>query len=180
MTRDGIGTGSDREGGRGSPREAAFKRILFPTDFSDTARLAVPLAKRMAAAFGAQLTCLHVASDSMDEWICSWSLSPEEGHATGRVRPGYRSPAYRRLAAFAEEHFGDLALQPGVEIARGRPAETIVRYAAENGFDLIVLGGHAYGDADPGLHETTADRLIRLSSTPVLTVCEPVSEFIRQ
>lgn len=164
---------------------AKFNKILFPTDFSDTARLAVPLAKRMARIHGARLTCLHVAADSMDEWICSWSLAPDsltpaEGGTSGRVRADYRSPAQRRLEAFADEHFSDLEQRVQVKIARGRTAETIVRFAEEHGFDLIVLGGRAYGDIDPGLHETTADRLIRLSATPVLTVCEPVHEFIRQ
>lgn len=157
---------------------SGFKNILFPTDFSDSAVLAVPLARDMAAALGARVTCLHVTDDPIEEWICSWSLAPDTpGQSAHKGRPGYRTAALEKLRAFADAHFADLTPAPNLEVTEGKTVEAIVRYAEEHMFDLVVMGGRSY--SDPDLHETTTDRIIRMSSIPVLTVCEPVADFVR-
>jgi nucleotide-binding universal stress UspA family protein len=154
--------------------KTGFKNILFPTDFSDSAELAVPLALKMASAFNAEVTCLHVTDDPIDEWICSWSLGPD-----GASRAANRTAALNQLRSFVDRHFRGLKTVPRLEVISGKPYESIVRYAENNGFDLIVMGGHAYGEAEPGLHETNTDRIVRSSSIPVLTVCEPVADYVR-
>jgi len=154
--------------------KTGFKNILFPTDFTDSSELAVPLALKMASAFNAQVTCLHVAEDPIDEWICSWSLGPDLAG-----RSPNRSAALNKLRAFADRHFRGLKTSPRLEVISGNPDEAIVRFAENNGCDLIVMGGHAYGEAESGLHETHTDRVVRSSSIPVLTVCEPVSDYVR-
>jgi len=155
--------------------KSGFQNILFPTDFSDSAKLAVPLALKMASAFNAQITCLHVTDDDpIDEWICSWSLGPDLA-----TRSTNRTAMLNRLRSFADHHFRGLKPAPRLEVVSGKPFEAIVRYAENNGCDLIVMGGHAYGEAETGLHETNTDRIVRSSSVPVLTVCEPVSDYVR-
>jgi nucleotide-binding universal stress UspA family protein len=154
--------------------KSGFQKILFPTDFSDSAELAVPLALKMASAFNAQVTCLHVADDPIDEWICSWSLGPDVAS-----RATNRTAAMNRLRSFSDRHFRGLKSTPRLDVVSGKPDEAIVRYAENNGYDLIVMGGHAYGEAESGLHETNTDRIVRSSSVPVLTVCEPVSDYVR-
>jgi len=160
--------------------KTGFKQILFPTDFSESAALAVPLARKMAEAFDAEITCLHVAEDPIQEWIGSWSLVPDSSDPAAEGEPlACRTAALHRLRTFVGEHFASLKKKCRFEVVRGKPTEEIVRYAREHGFDLIVMGGHAYGEVAPGLHETTPDRVMRSSSTPVLAVSEPAPEFIR-
>ncbi len=61
-------------------------------------------------------------------------------------------------------------LRPGV--AHGE----IVAAARAEGADLIVIGTHGYGGVDRLLLGSVADRVIRLSSCPVLSVRRPDPE----
>jgi K+-sensing histidine kinase KdpD len=55
----------------------------------------------------------------------------------------------------------------------GRPAREIVRYARENGVDLIVVGTHGRTGVTRALVGSVAEAVVRLAPCSVLTV--PVS-----
>jgi len=56
------------------------------------------------------------------------------------------------------------------DITDGLPAEQILRYAEERGFDLIVMSTHGRSGASRWFFGSVADRVVRQSLTPVLTV----------
>lgn len=58
-------------------------------------------------------------------------------------------------------------------IAVGHLAETIVRYAAEMGFDLIVMGTHGRGGLGRSLMGSVASGVIRNATVPVTVVKNP-------
>jgi nucleotide-binding universal stress UspA family protein len=55
-------------------------------------------------------------------------------------------------------------------VLTGRPAETIIEFAHTVGADLLVIGAQHRRFFDDTVIGTTSERLIRHSSTPVLTV----------
>ncbi|HKW49979.1 MAG TPA: universal stress protein [Gemmatimonadaceae bacterium] len=77
----------------------------------------------------------------------------------------------------AEARFHELEQRVGAErcshhILRGEPARSLADLAAELDVDLIAVGAHEeHPERDPALG-TTAQRLIRCSSVPVLLCCE--------
>jgi len=157
-----------------------MKKILLPTDLSNSAELAVPMARKMAATFGARIHCLHVADDPVDDWVGSWSLVPDTpGMVTESERIGFPKPSMKRLRAFVDKHFSDLEPTVTFEVVEGKPHEEIVRVAEDQRVNLIVMGNHGYGEMDPSGHDCNTERVIRSTSIPVLSICEPVSEFVR-
>jgi nucleotide-binding universal stress UspA family protein len=55
-------------------------------------------------------------------------------------------------------------------IAHGIPAEEIVNYAEKNGVDLIIISTHGRSGVSRWAFGSVADRVLRHSTTPVLTV----------
>jgi nucleotide-binding universal stress UspA family protein len=53
------------------------------------------------------------------------------------------------------------------------PAEDLLRFAHEHGFDLIVAGHHRSGRAGRLLLHDLAERLLASSSLPILIAGEP-------
>lgn len=139
-------------------------KILFPTDFSEGALSALPYAVDYARSCGAKLVLLHVVYDIAT--------------ASGLYVPHISvDEMYRELEANARkqlENFGAELRQDikNVEyvVLRGVPYEEILRFAKENGIDLIVIGTHGRKGLDRFLFGSTAEKVVRYAHCPVLTV----------
>lgn len=138
-----------------------INHILVPTDFSGPAREATDYALELAEKCKATVTLYHVIEDPV-------VYIPALG--------GY-APQPREL-----EDFSDVALAewvvaedaPGLTIHRtwehGHPVSNIIHYAEEKGCDLIVMGTHGRGMLKKMLIGSVAERVVRKSQCPVLTV----------
>ena len=58
------------------------------------------------------------------------------------------------------------------EVLFGKPAQAIVDYAADNGFDLIVMGTHGRAGIAHLLMGSVAERVVRHATCPVMTIHE--------
>ena len=63
-------------------------------------------------------------------------------------------------------------------VVQGKPSAEIIRHAAENEVDMIVLGMHGKGMLDQALFGSTTERVVRRAPCPVLTVRKPEHEFV--
>lgn len=101
--------------------------------------------------------------------------------------PGVRKPAawvVQRAREFAETRLREIARELGervirVEVREDRPAPGVAAAADATGADLIVVGPHGGRESIPGIG-TTAERLIRMSSIPVLLVVSPRERELRR
>jgi nucleotide-binding universal stress UspA family protein len=139
------------------------KRVLCPTDFSDAAAPAERLAVTMAQALGAELVLLHVASESP-----LW----RESVGTAQVRAVFE--AQRKWAA---DTLAQRCQAPGGQAASARwilkvgvPWQEIVRTAADEHVDMIVMGTHGRTGLDRLFLGSVTERVMRTASCPVLTV----------
>ena len=131
-----------------------FERILVPTDRSDPARRALEQAADLASRYDATLTALSV----VDTRELGSSSETDE----------------RTAAAQAEldAAIDDLDLEPTPEavVRAGIPSEEILDYADESGMDLIVMGTHGRTGVRRYLLGSVAEKVVRLSDVPVLSV----------
>jgi nucleotide-binding universal stress UspA family protein len=58
------------------------------------------------------------------------------------------------------------------------PSEEIVRYAGQEGIDLIVMGTHGRVKVAHLLMGSVAEKVVRTAPCPVLTVRHPEREFV--
>ena len=143
-------------------------RILVPTDFSPPSAAALIAAKELATRFGASIHLLHV----LDDPYATASFAAE---VYGYIPPGLkeswqRAAEKQMLTVFPEAERGPFRATTAV--ACGSAARTIVEYADQNGFDLIVMGTHGRGGVAHLLLGSVAERVVRTARCPVLTVRE--------
>ena len=146
----------------------SFTRILFPTDFSETAEHALDYVRDLAERHGARVHLLHVVRDPKSQ---AWA-----GEAAGIVIPDL----LQTWTAEAEGRMRELSLN-GIRTDRavrvGHPFGEIIRYARDNGIDLIVMGTHGRGPVEHMLLGSVAEKVVRKAPCPVLTVRKPGHGF---
>ena len=149
----------------------ALKKILVPTDFSECSDAAVRYARALADAFGASLHLLHVVQDPYTQpWAAEAFAAP-----LGEMLAEWQQQAAARLTAVLTEKEKGHAV---VATVVGSPFQEIVRYAADQRVDLIVIGTHGRGAIGHMLLGSVAEKVVRKAPCPVLTVRHPEHEFV--
>jgi len=160
-----------------APRASAagFAHILVPTDFSGPSDDALDCARGLARRFDASVHLLHILEDPIVDgpFGSEVFVSESPGTRTARLRDA-RDRLSHRVPAHDSER-GRLT----TEVIVGPTSRTIVDYAADNGFDLIVMGTHGRTGLAHLLMGSVAERVVRSATCPVLTThgvrpCAPV------
>ncbi len=144
-----------------------IRKILVPTDFSTYAELAVEEALEVAEAFSASITLFHAyelplpMSDGAYAFATAEALREIEGSAQTSLAAA-KADLLRRWPGQSDAI--------GTTLALGSPASRIVEEAQTGGYDLIVMGTHGRTGLRHLLIGSVAERVVRTSSVPVLTV----------
>jgi nucleotide-binding universal stress UspA family protein len=140
-----------------------FRHILCPVDFSTSSLAGEEHALALAQEADANLLLLHVV-----EFPPVLTQTPDE---IDLARLGERTThdARRRLAELIPRHAtGYCTIETAV--VDGRAYREILRIAARDRADLIVMGVHGRGTADLMLFGSTTHHVVRLAPCPVLVV----------
>lgn len=138
-------------------------KILVPTDFSDSSKLAVRYAVGVAEAMGAQLMLAHVAEAPFD--YAAYGLAPE---TVARIRGDVRKTIDEQLEAIRVENgCGDDCT---LHVLEGTPSFEIVALAKRESADLIVIATRGQSGIKHLVLGSTAERVVRMAECPVLTV----------
>ncbi len=142
-----------------------MQSILLATDFSVGSQRASELARSLAQVHGASLTVLHVITDLTDHNARLLSAEVRE-----RLAAEVERTAVEDMQSFSA------TLPPGLtvrtEIVSGKAHQQIIRQAEQLGVDLIVLGTHGRAGLEKWMLGSTAEKVVRGSPIPVLTVRE--------
>lgn len=140
-----------------------IKTILCPVDFSETAEVAFNYALDLAGSLGGQIHLLHVYQ------LPIYSL-PDGGVVGGASWDHHmREAAQKELDEFLQKH-RDASVKVTPHIAQGLPHMEINRAATENAADLVVMGTHGRSGIPHLLMGSVAERVVRTSELPVLTI----------
>lgn len=147
---------------------AEYQTLLFATDFSEGASQAIDHARQLAQLTGARLHLLHVITeladkrrrripaDVIDVFIREVTLHAEED-----------------MQSFKEKYFADaetLGFKVTQQVCVGTGYEDILKEAEAIQADLIIQGTHGRTGIGKMLVGSTAERVVRHSRIPVLTV----------
>jgi len=146
----------------------SWKTILVPHDFSSPANHAAAYARDEVKSHGGTLLLLHVV-ELPAQLTQDTVLMPDATGAPISVRDYATRGAEAHLEDIAARLEKDGA-RPAVFIRFGKPSEEILRFADENNVDLIVMGTHGRTGLAHLLAGSVAERVVRSSKLPVLTV----------
>ncbi len=145
-------------------------RVLVPVDFSDCSRAALECAVMLAERFGASIHVLHVWETP--HYVGPEFLIREPGETGSPLEKAAFTQAetemYEFLSAFRprEEQFR-------VRLESGKPYETIVKLAADEHFDAIVMGTHGSSGLRHLVLGSVAEKVVRTAPCPVMTIRQP-------
>lgn len=135
--------------------DAILKKILVPLNGSMLAEQSLPIARKLAGVFGANLILANVKEDKKSE----------DKKSEKKVSVPFDSSEYLRRTV---ESLSNDSIYADFVTAQGRPARGIDRLAVENAADLIVIstkGGFEIGHI---FSASVSQRLIERTSLPVL------------
>jgi universal stress protein A len=141
-------------------KEAAMKKyqnILCATDFSEAGNVAAVRASEMAQYYGAQLTLLYVVEYFPEE--ASNEMIAPEGVDRKTFREQQASASLAKLIDNLE--LRDAAQE--IQFCTDSAKKEIVRFAEEQGIDLIVLGSHGHHGITAIVGSTTSGVMHRAS-----------------
>ena len=144
-----------------------INKILFPTDFSENSNYAFDYALTLAKKFGARLYLLHVIHELIDTtgyYIPNISLD--------QLQSDLVKGAEEMTGKFIREKMGDFKDYETINTT-GLPHIEILNMAKEKEMDMIVMGTHGRTGIDRVLFGSTAEKVVKKASCPVLTVRHP-------
>ncbi|GAB4172013.1 MAG: universal stress protein [Geothermobacteraceae bacterium] len=141
-----------------------FQKILFATDFSPGSDFAFDYAYSLARRFDAELHIIHVINEPVDLrgfYVPHISFDTLEAE----ILEG----ANKMMDRFCRTHATDYD-KVITHVVSGIPHEEIIARAGEVGADLVVMGTHGRTGLDHVLFGSTAEKVVRKSAIPVLTI----------
>lgn len=145
----------------------AFKRILVPVDYSENSRASLEYAARLAQEAGAALCIVHVWD--RPTYVTDALLV---GHGPNQRPLGdlIRENAERDMKEFLETATVPEGVLWEERLLSGDPASALVKHLEAEPYDLVVVGTHGRSGFAHLLLGSVAERLVRHSPVPVLTV----------
>lgn len=145
-----------------------LKKILCPIDFSEPSFEGLKVAVELGRTYSAELILINV-------------VQPVRVVAAPGIPTGYPlKEYYEEMSEAARKSFEDIVenrIPKGIpvktKIIEGQPADEIVREAEAENVDIIVTATHGWTGFRRFMFGSVAEKVVRLSTCPVLTVPSP-------
>jgi len=142
----------------------SFDTVLFATDFSDSSDHAFKYALLLAKKFESRLAIIHVINEPVDLrgfYVPHISFD--------KLEEEIEQGAWKVMEKFCRTHLQghekhDCYVVPGI------PYDEIIKKAEEINANLIVMGTHGRTGFDHVLFGSTAEKVVRKSAVPVMTI----------
>ncbi|MCC6794979.1 MAG: universal stress protein [Candidatus Hydrogenedentes bacterium] len=152
--------------------------ILVPTDFSTYANYALKYAVAMAKQFAGTIHYVHVLDRSALAGVRGnemW-LAESESHALIDSMREHATIRMTNLKQIAD----DEGVKSETHVVLGNPTEEILRLAEQTDSTLIVMATHGRSGVEHLVFGSVAEKIVRQSPVPVLSVKHPEHEFVKE
>jgi nucleotide-binding universal stress UspA family protein len=145
-----------------------FRKVLYPTDFSDVAGKVISYLKQLKDAGAEEVVILHVidARYIHRDVHIPMNYALEEFSA---LEEKYTIQAQYAADSLAKT-LTDMGFNARVRIEKGIPFKEILRIESEEDVSLIVIGSHGRSNVEEMLLGSVSEKVIRKAKKPVLVV----------
>jgi nucleotide-binding universal stress UspA family protein len=144
-----------------------FKKILFPTDFSDVSRKALKYIKQLKGAGAQEVIVLHVIDEKE---LAVLSKVPDQ---------------YSQIMAHIEKDIANVmgaietdltaeGFKVKLTVKTGQPFTEIMTTAAGEKVSIIILGSHGRSNIGEMLLGSVSENVIRHARVPVLVISREI------
>jgi nucleotide-binding universal stress UspA family protein len=138
-----------------------FKKMLIANDGSAGAKLALKVAIDLAKRYGAELHSI-----SVEEGVPHYAATIGEVEEFKKEANGY----FKSLGDKATEMAKKEGIELKTKVLAGHEVETIVNYAKEGEFDLLVIGFMGHSKIFGRIWGSTSQNLTKLAPCTVVVV----------
>lgn len=149
-----------------------INKVLAPTDCSEPSSDALLYAADITEAFNAELVLLKVFLPPVAHKYTEASYSLRD------IPVEKTREHLEEVETFWHHHMTD-ANPPEFVSLVGDPFDEIIRYSKEQDVDMIVMGTHGYTGFKHIFMGSVAEKVVRYSQVPVLTVKQKSFEYRR-
>ncbi|MCF8030443.1 MAG: universal stress protein [Desulfohalobiaceae bacterium] len=142
---------------------AEIRKIICAVDFAEFSPQVADYAGTLAKAFQGEIHVLYIVP-TMSQYVGLQVAPSSIENFVGEIISG----AEETMNKFIQDHFSDVSVQG--KVITGYAAEEILRYADEQNMDLLVMGTHGRKGIDRILFGSVAERVVKSSPIPVLTL----------
>jgi len=153
-----------------------YKKILYPTDFSETAELALNQVKAFRTLKAEEVILLHVIDErdikkrdifSLLLGVAGLNKSVEEFE--NELKNKLIEEAKSKMESIKKE-LEDVGYKVKDIVVVGVPYKEIVKIAEDEGVDIIIMGSHGKTNLRDILLGSVTENVIKKSDKPVLVV----------
>jgi nucleotide-binding universal stress UspA family protein len=141
-----------------------IRKILCPTDFSESSEVGLEAAVSLAAKLGSTLEFVHVIQPPI---YVGWEDSPAGLAASAQVLEQSREHAKQQLGLTAEK-YARRGVAITTQLLEGSPHQEISELSKQ--VDLVVMSTHGRTGLPHLFLGSVAERVVRTASCPVMTV----------
>ncbi|WP_423793177.1 universal stress protein [Methanocaldococcus indicus] len=149
-----------------------YKKILYPTDFSETAELVIPHLEAFRELGGEEVVLLHVVEEKKKKSLLSMLLG-----FILKSKEELEKDIENKLINEAKEKLDDIKSKleelgynvKGI-IVVGSPHSKIVEIAENEDVDIIIMGSHGETNLKEILMGSVTEHVIKNTSKPVLII----------
>lgn len=141
-----------------------YEKVLYPTDFSEASRKALPYLLGLKGAGLKEVVLLHVVDRREIDLLAPYSPYLEKDPVKMMFQRAEEDA--RAMATELEE--GGVTVK--VRLEEGVPFEEILRVEEEEDVSLVILGSHGKSAIERMLLGSVSEKVVRKSKRPVLIV----------
>jgi len=143
-----------------------FKKILYPTDFSDVAAKAMDYIKQLKEAGSQEVVILHVINQRTIDGLMRHSISDSN---IDKWRKMAKDVAQESLTEMSNE-LEDVGFKVKNIIKTGFPWSEILNLEEKEAPSIIVIGSHGRSNIGEIFLGSVSERVIRKCKSPVMVI----------
>lgn len=145
-----------------------FRKILYPTDFSDVSKIAINYLIQLKDAGAEEVVILHVI-DTRNLHIPELYSAFKDLSLLGEKQASEAKKTAHRIV----KKLSDAGIKTVLRIEKGIPFKEILRIEKEEDVSLIVIGSHGTSNVKEMLLGSVSEKVVRKAVKPVLVVKRP-------